>query len=419
MSANVIDVENLCDFDDFEEQVEIFENAKHHDNGNHVSVHSSGFRDFLLKPELLCAISDCGFEHPSEIQLESIPQAILGLDVVCQGKSGTGKTAIFVLATLQQLEVEDSRVRVLVICHTRELAFQISKEYERFSKHMKNVRTAVFIGGRSISKDEETSKQKRPHIVVGTPGRILTLVRSRHLHLKHLHQFVVDECDKMLNQLDMRKDIQEIFSRTPPHKQVMMFSATFSDETKAICKKFMNDPVEFYVEEKQLTLKGLQQHFISLHEHQKNRKLIELLDALDYNQVIIFLKSVHRCIFLCELLNEQNLPVTAIHRSMKQNERLRLYQRFKNFESRILVTTNLFGRGIDIERVNVVINYDVPENADTYLHRVARAGRFDTKGLAVTFLANKSDAEILNEVQEKFEVSISKMPDNTDQALYI
>jgi len=209
--------------------------------GAYVSIHSSGFRDFLLKPELLRSIVDNGFEHPSEVQHECIPQAVLGMDILCQAKSGMGKTAVFVLATMQQLEPVEGQVSVLVMCHTRELAFQISKEYERFSKYMTGIKVGVFFGGLSISKDEEVIKKNCPNIIVGTPGRILALVRSKKLNLKNLKHFILDECDKMLEQLDMRRDVQEIFRNTPHEKQVMMFSATLSKEIRPVCKKFMQD----------------------------------------------------------------------------------------------------------------------------------------------------------------------------------
>jgi len=209
--------------------------------GNYVSIHSSGFRDFLLKPEVLRSIVDCGFEHPSEVQHECIPQAVLGMDILSQAKSGMGKTAVFVLATLQQIEPVDGQVSVLVMCHTRELAFQISKEYERFSKFLPNVKVGVFFGGLAIAKDEQVLKSNCPHIVVGTPGRILALVKSKKLNLMNLKHFVLDECDKMLEQLDMRRDVQEIFRATPHEKQVMMFSATLSKDIRPVCKKFMQD----------------------------------------------------------------------------------------------------------------------------------------------------------------------------------
>jgi len=388
--------------------------------GNYVSIHSSGFRDFLLKPEVLRAIVDCGFEHPSEIQHECIPQAVLGMDILSQAKSGMGKTAVFVLATLQQIEPVDGQVSVLVMCHTRELAFQISKEYERFSKFLPAVKVGVFFGGLAIAKDEQVLKNNCPHIVVGTPGRILALIRSKKLPLKNLKHFVLDECDKMLEQLDMRRDVQEIFRATPHEKQVMMFSATLSKDIRPVCKKFMQDPMEVYIDdEAKLTLHGLRQHYVKLKDSEKNRKLFELLDVLEFNQVVIFVKSVQRCVALAQLLIEQNFPAIAIHRGMSQEERLSRYQQFKDFQKRILVATNLFGRGMDIERVNIVFNYDMPEDTDTYLHRVARAGRFGTKGLAITFVSDEADAKTLNEVQDRFEVDISELPDEIDLSTYI
>ncbi|CAG0917507.1 unnamed protein product [Notodromas monacha] len=386
----------------------------------YVSIHSSGFRDFLLKPEILRAIIDCGFEHPSEVQHECIPQAILGMDVLCQAKSGMGKTAVFILATLQQLDSVDGQVSVLVLCHTRELAYQIAKEYERFSKYIPSCKVGVFFGGVNISKDEDALRSNCPHIVVGTPGRILALIRNRQLNLKHLKHFVLDECDKMLDQLDMRRDVQEIFRNTPHSKQVMMFSATLSKEIRPICKKFMQDPMEVYVDdEAKLTLHGLLQHYVKLKENEKNKKLFELLDALEFNQVVIFVRSVQRCVALSQLLIEQNFPAIAIHRSMSQEERLKRYQEFKDFEKRILIATDLFGRGMDIERVNIVFNYDMPEDSDTYLHRVARAGRFGTKGLAVTFVSDEQDAKTLNAVQDRFDVNITELPAEIDLSTYI
>jgi len=424
--ADVVD-NDLLDYEE-EEQFEASGKTSTNDNGSvkkevkgtYVSIHSSGFRDFLLKPEILRAIGDCGFEHPSEVQHECIPQAVLGMDILCQAKSGMGKTAVFVLATLQQIEPMDGQVSVIVMCHTRELAFQISKEYERFSKYMSTIKVGVFFGGLAISKDEEVLKHNCPHVVVGTPGRLLALVRSKKLNLKHLKHFILDECDRMLSELDMRRDVQDIFRQTPHEKQVMMFSATLSKDIRPVCKKFMQDPMEVYVDdEARLTLHGLQQHYVKIKDSEKNRKLFELLDVLEFNQVVIFVKSVPRCTALAQLLIEQNFPAIGIHRGMSQTERLSRYQQFKDFQKRVLVATNLFGRGMDIERVNIVFNYDMPEDTDTYLHRVARAGRFGTKGLAITFVSDETDAKTLTAVQERFEVDVTELPDEIDLSTYI
>ncbi|CAD5230406.1 unnamed protein product [Bursaphelenchus xylophilus] len=423
-----MDEDQLLDYEEEQEEVDATEkpengsggDAKKAMKGHYASIHSSGFRDLMLRPELLRAIIDCGFEHPSEVQHECIPQAILGMDVICQAKSGMGKTAVFVLATLQQIQPVDGEVSVLVMCHTRELAFQINKEYERFAKYMPNIKTAVFFGGMPIKKDEEKLKTNTPHIVVGTPGRLLALSQSKALDLSHVKYFILDECDKMIGDEDMRRDVQLIFRQTPTEKQVMMFSATLPKDLRVVCKKFMQSPMEVFVDDDaKLTLHGLQQYYVKLKENEKNRKLLELLDALEFNQVVIFMKSVQRCQALNQLLTEQNFPSIAIHRQMSQEERLSRYQQFKDFQKRILVATDLFGRGIDIERVNIVFNYDMPDSSDTYLHRVARAGRFGTKGLAITFVSDETDAQTLNGVQDRFDVTIPELPDELDKGTYI
>jgi len=209
--------------------------------GHYVGIHASTFKDFLLKPELLRAVGDCGFEHPSEVQQECIPQAVLGMDVICQAKAGMGKTAVFVLATLHQLEAVDGEVSVLVMCHTRELAYQIKGEYDRFSKYLTHVKSEVIYGGIPEKNHIDLFKTNCPHIVVGTPGRIKSLVAKGALSLKKLKFFVLDECDRLLEELDMRRDLQQIFKETPYQKQVMMFSATISDAVRPVCKKFCQD----------------------------------------------------------------------------------------------------------------------------------------------------------------------------------
>ncbi|EEB09387.1 ATP-dependent RNA helicase Uap56 [Schizosaccharomyces japonicus yFS275] len=427
--------EDLIDYEEEEELTQVDNTAgqtaaaestesaeKADKKGSYVGIHSTGFRDFLLKPELLRAITDSGFEHPSEVQQVCIPQSILGTDVLCQAKSGMGKTAVFVLSTLQQIEPVDGEVSVLVLCHTRELAFQIKNEYARFSKYLPDVRTAVFYGGVNIKQDMEAFKDKStsPHIVVATPGRLNALVREKILRVNNVKHFVLDECDKLLEAVDMRRDIQEVFRATPPQKQVMMFSATLSNEIRPICKKFMQNPLEIYVDdETKLTLHGLQQHYVKLDEKAKNRKLNDLLDSLEFNQVVIFVKSVSRANALDRLLRECSFPSICIHGGLPQDERIKRYKAFKDFDKRICVATDVFGRGIDIERVNIVINYDMPDSPDSYLHRVGRAGRFGTKGLAITFVTTDEDSQVLDKIQERFEVNITELPDEIDVSSYM
>lgn len=390
------------------------------DEDRHIDVHAAGFKEFLLKPELLRAIGDCGFEHPSTVQNECIPQAILGTDVLCQAKSGMGKTAVFVLSTLHQLDPVDGEVHVIVLCHTRELAFQISNEYERFKKYLPNVKTGVFYGGVPVQKDRDLLKNNPPQVVIGTPGRVLQLVNEKSLKLDKIKYFILDECDQLLESLDMRRDVQSIFKHTPFDKQVMMFSATLSDTIKPVCKKFMKQPHEIIINDgAKLTLHGLHQFYVELGEKEKNRKLVDILDSLEFNQCVIFVKSVNRAHQLNKLLVDCSFPSICIHSQLKQPERIARYKKFKEGASRIMVATNIFGRGIDIERINVVINYDMAESADTYLHRVGRAGRFGTKGLAISFITAAEDSTTLQAVQDRFAVDVPKLPDEIDSATYM
>jgi len=419
------DIQDLADFSSDDEEPDNEEDASLADeikkDDTYATIHSSGFREFILRPELLRAIVDCGFEHPSEVQNQCIPQALYGTDIICQAKSGMGKTAVFVLSSLHQMTVAPNNgVTCLVLCHTRELAYQICHEFDRFRKYLPTIKTGVFYGGIPVSKHRTLLREDPPHVVIGTPGRILQLATEKSLDLKNLKFFILDECDKMLESLDMRSDVQRIFRMTPHEKQVMMFSATLSDDIRPVCKKFMHEPLEIYINEgSKLTLHGLKQYYVQLKESEKTRKLVDLLDALEFNQCVIFVSSVNRAKELNILLQDCNFPAICINGGMRQEERIACYKKFKEFEARIMVATNIFGRGIDIERVNVVFNYDMPEDSDTYLHRVGRAGRFGTKGLAISFVASPEDAEVLNKVQSRFVVDVPTLPDQIDPLTYM
>jgi len=271
-----------------------------------------------------------------------------------------------------------------------------------------------------LKSDMDALKVEVPHIVVGTPGRVLDLATRKVLDLSHAKHFILDECDRLLAELNMRKDVQGIFKLTPTEKQVMMFSATLDKDVRAICRKFCQDPMEIFVDDDtKLTLHGLQQYYCHLTEGEKNRKLNDLLDMLDFNQVVIFVSKVKRAVELSKLLEDCNFPSICIHSGLKQDERISRFKAFKEFNKRILVSTDLFGRGIDIERVNIVINYDFPEESDQYLHRVGRAGRFGTKGLAISFLSTPKDEEEMKKVQERFAVQVPEMPETIDVAGYM
>lgn len=217
----------------------------------------------------------------------------------------------------------------------------------------------------------------------------------------------------------MRADVIKIIKEAPLNKQVMMFSATLPQEVKEICRKYMHNPKEIIVDdETKLTLEGLLQFYVKLEEKEKNKTLSKVLDDIQFNQVIIFVKNVPRCRELSKLLNECGFPSIAIHRDLPQEERIKLYNLFKDFKKRIMVATDIFGRGIDVVKVNAVINYDMPDSPDSYMHRVGRAGRFGTKGITVTFIANEEDQKTFDEIQKKFLIKADKLPEKIDPSTY-
>jgi len=417
-----MDEDVLPDYDSAEEKPDNKQNTEPPKSDPTITtVHESGFGDFLLKNELLRAIADCGFEHPSPVQHECIPAAILGTDLLCQAKSGMGKTAVFVLSTLHLMEKEDTKqILALILTHTRELAYQILEEFNRFMKYLPHIKAKVVYGGIPIMHDKKDLLANPPHILIGTPGRLLHLVSEGAIKLSSVKHFILDECDQMLEELDMRNDVQKIFKHTPHTKQVMMFSATLPEDIRGVCKRFMHNPQEIYInDEAKLTLDGLQQYYVNLTEPQKNRKLVNLLDALEFNQVVIFVSSVERAQALNKLLEAEKFPSICTYGKMKTEQRIEQYKTFKKFRSRIMVSTNLFGRGVDFERVNVVFNYDMPSDEETYLHRVGRAGRFGTKGLAISFVSTAEDKEVMEKVRKKFVVKLPELPDELDCSTYM
>lgn len=418
-------------------------------------ISDAGFKDFMLKAELLSAITDCAFEHPSAVQHECIPRAILGLDVLCQAKAGMGKTAVFVIATLQQLagseDLKKNKPLAICICHTHELADQIAGEFKRFTKYLPDIRTAKFYGGQPRKENVALlAGEEAPHIVVGTPGRLLDLAEpftgrrgngNGHvaMDLSNIRHFIVDECDRVLATeagRGMREKVQQIFIKTPKEKQVMMFSATLDAETSKTCELFMQDPllITLVGREKELVLHGLSQYVCKLPEASKNAKLVDILDDVKFNQCIIFVDSSERAEKLAQMLEESTFPAAALHGHVRasdgsRNGRAEKFEEFKSYKSRILVTTDLCARGVDVERVNVVINYDFPGDADTYMHRVGRAGRFGTKGMAISFVrddadqhkanrADKTEAEVYDEVQNRFKAKLSDLPETIDPSDY-
>jgi len=385
--------------------------------GSHVAISSMGWKDFMLNPFLFRAISDCGFEHPSKVQHLVIPHAISGVDILCQAKSGMGKTAVFVISVIHQ-NPEPKDLETVVLVNTRELALQTCNEFKRFTKHLPEIKCETIYGGVPIEEQIKMLKNDRPNIICGTPGRMKDLLERGVLDLSHVRHFILDECDKLLEELKMRAQMQYVFMKTPKKKQVMMFSATLSPDIRKVAMEHMHDPEVIIVDEDDNPdvpvpdapiSDALIQYYEPINEKDKNRRLSELLDDLEFNQCIIFVSEVYRAEYLNQLLCKINFPSICTHSNMPTSERMARFTEFKEGKKRVLVSTELMSRGIDVAFVNVVINYDMAHDAKQYHHRVYRAGRFGTKGLAISFISTQEDREVLKEVQKRFVVK--ELPD--------
>lgn len=369
----------------------------------------ASFAELLLKDELIKAIRDANLEHPSAVQQQVIPKAMLGVDILCQAKSGTGKTVVFVLSALQRITGGGGHVQVLVIAHTKEMVAQIADEFRRFMAYTE-MRVEMLFGGTDVQGDVE--RLRTPcDIVVGTPGRVYDMVERGALDVSGLRILVIDEIDSILSSRACRWTVQCIIYHTPVDKQTMLYTATLSEEAKRTCLLMLRKPFVLQVdEEKRLTLHGLEQGYINVAEEGKRDKLIQLIDSTpDISQCVVFCRDKRRVEALADHLQAKGVPTISITSDYGTSERMQRFTAFRRLDYRFLVTTNLMARGIDIAEINLVVNYDMAEDAQTYLHRVGRAGRFETRGTAISFISNEEDIVVLNEVQERFEVSIKEI----------
>ncbi|KAF9308307.1 Suppressor of the cold-sensitive snRNP biogenesis mutant brr1-1 [Podila horticola] len=386
------------------------------ERSSHDSTSTASFRDCLLKPELARALIECGFEQLSEVQQTCMPFFMSGEDILCQANSGTGKTTVIVLSTLQLIDPVDGQVSAIVLCSTPEMAHQIKSEYTRIGKYLPKTRIEVFDGKTSMAADEKILRDKAlcPHIAVGVPGRFKNLIAVGQLKVENINHFVLDECDKIMDDDGMRLDVYDIFKKIPRAKQVLMFAAPMYVLLRNRCKKLMHKPHEVYVDdgdEADRTLHhSFRQYYVDLTERGKSQKLGDLLYELEFNQVCIFVQSSDRAKRLDKILQEACLPSTSDHSQLTQRTRTSRFKDFKEFKKRIVVSTDTLSRGVDVSQVNVVINYDFPQDADTYFNRVGRAGRFGTKGVAISFVSSDDNKAVLRSVQDRFRITIPEMP---------
>ncbi|CAH8432571.1 unnamed protein product [Schistosoma turkestanicum] len=367
------------------------------------------FEKLNLKPELLRGIYGYGYEKPSAIQQRAIKPSIEGRDVIAQAQSGTGKTATFTITILERIDMSLNSCQALVLAPTRELAKQIQTVVQRIGCYL-NVRCHGCIGGTKTSQDMACLQQGQ-HVVVGTPGRVFDMMNRNTLATANIKIFVLDEADHMLDR-GFEPQIKEIYRFLPETAQILLLSATMPKSILAIARSIMHNPVIILVKNEELTLDGINQFFIRVFkEEYKFETLLDLYKVLSLSQVVIFVNSVRKATQLYDDLVHRNFQVSCINSDMEQEKRDAVMEQFRSGQSRILVSTDVLARGIDVQQVSLVLNYDLPSNRETYIHRIGRGGRFGRKGIAINFVID-SEMEALSDLQRYFNTSIVEMPND-------
>lgn len=371
------------------------------------------FEDYYLKRELLMGIFEKGFERPSPIQEEAIPIILAGKDVLARAKNGTGKTGSFIIPCLEKIDSSKNDIQCVMLVPTRELALQTSAICKEIGKHLA-IEIMVSTGGTSL-KDDIMRLQTTVHLLVGTPGRIKDLAEKGIAKLGACKTLVMDEADKLLSP-DFLPVLEAIIEMCEKKRQILLFSATFPVTIKAFKQKWLPTAHVINLMD-ELTLRGITQFYAFVEEKQKVHCLNTLFAKLEINQSIIFCNSVNRVELLAKKITELGYSCFYIHAKMNQPDRNRVFHEFRNGSTRHLVCSDLFTRGIDIQSVNVVINFDFPKNSETYLHRIGRSGRFGHLGLAINLITFE-DRFNLYRIEQELGTEIKPIPPEIDRSLY-
>jgi translation initiation factor 4A len=386
------------------------------DQGSNVETMDS-FDKMNLKTNLLRGIYNYGFEKPAQIQIKTIPIIMANKDVIAQSQSGTGKTGAFVIGAIQKIDESVKGCQACILAHTRELAQQIHEVCKNLSVYT-NIGSVLCIGGQDI-RETKTELSKGAVIAVGTPGRIIDLIKKGFLSTRLLQMLIIDEADEMLS-YSFQEQIKTIIKYIPNAAQICLFSATLSTQVLELTKRFMRDPINILIEPENLTLEGIKQFYINVEtELWKFETFCDIFDIISVSQTIVYVNTIKRSEELKRQLEEKHFTVSLIHSDMPINERIKIMKEFRSGTSRILISTDLLARGIDVQQISIVINYDFPRNKtfkESYLHRIGRSGRFGKKGIAVN-LITKYDQTNLAELREYYKTNIEAMPDNIQQFL--
>jgi len=374
----------------------------------------NSWEDLEISSDLLRGIYSYGFERPSPIQCKAIVPIMKGKDVIAQAQSGTGKTAAFSVGALSLVDLSKSETQILIMSPTRELTKQISLVISSIGNVMNGLSVYTLVGGSSIDEDANKLKNSPPHVIVGCPGRVYDMIRRGNIKAKNIKLVVLDEADEMLSS-GFKEQVYNIFQTFSNDIQVALFSATLPEYISNITSKFMRDPINIFVKTEALTLEGISQYFVAVDDDkQKYLAMKDLYSYISLSQCIIYCNSIKRVIDLHAAMVEDGFPVCCIHSNMDKSARDVAFADFRNGKYRVMISSNVTARGIDIQQISVVINFDIPKCVHTYLHRIGRSGRWGRKGVGINFITRR-DVSKLKEIEQHYETQISELPGNFEQ----
>lgn len=368
-----------------------------------------------LKEPLLRGIYAYGFEIPSDIQKQAIIPIIQGKDIIAQAQSGTGKTGSFSISILERIDITQSCTQALILSPTHELVKQTAGVISDIGRNMDGLKVKTLVGGTPVREDVVALKYHTPHIVVGTVGRVLDMFQKRHLRGDALKMLIMDEADEMLSQgfsEKIRWLFQNYFTES---MQVVLFSATMPREILYLSERFMNAPEKLLMKKEELSLKCIQQYFVAvLHDQMKYDRLKELFSVLSVSKSIIYCNSVKRVMDLYDWMTKEGFSVCYIHSNMDKNERKHALHTFRTSDIRVMISSDITARGIDVQQVSMVINFDLTRNIHTYLHRIGRGGRWGRKGMAINFIT-KQDIQDMKRIENYYKIDIMELPSDQSQ----
>ena len=374
------------------------------------------FDTLNLKDNLLRGIYSYGFETPSQIQDKAIPIFMTRKDIIAQAQSGTGKTGAFLISSLQKLDESVKETQILILCPTHELVHQIYEVAVELRKYL-DVSIMEVVGGTNVTECRR-ELDKNPQIIIGTPGRVLDMIQKQSLFTNNIHTLVFDEADEILS-FGFKMTIYNIIQTIPKNAQICLFSATIPEEIIELSDKFMTHPEKVLVKKEALTLEGITQFYINMKINDwKYDVLKDLYDTINISQCIIYINSKNKLMEVYECLIRDNFPVSYIHGELTSSDRKKVMEEFRSGHTRILLSTDLLSRGIDVQQLSLVINFDLPKSKETYIHRIGRSGRYGRKGVSINLVTDR-DMHYMKEIEEFYETKMDEMPQNLEDYLSV